>query len=323
MNYSNSKIKLISKKTLEIEANTLLDAREIIDDQYCEIVQLIHKCEGRLVITGIGKSAIAAQKMVSTFNSTGTPSLFLHAADALHGDMGMIKKDDLLICISKSGNSPEIATLLPFIKGMGTPIIGIHNRQGSTLAQLSDYSLYIPLKEEADPNNLAPTASTLSHIAIGDAIAVSLIEIRGFTPQHFAQYHPGGQLGKELYMTTGHLCAHNEKPKVNLSSSVREVILEISSKRLGATCVLDEHGEIAGIITDGDIRRMLSHHESTGHLTAEDIMSKHPKSITLQNLAIDALNLMKNNNITCLLVTDKDQYHGMIHLHDILKEGFS
>lgn len=323
MNQNDKKIINISLNTLKIEANALAMAKVAIDQSFCQIVNLIYTCKGRIIITGIGKSGIAAQKIVSTLNSTGTPSIFMHAADAIHGDLGMMKSEDIVIVLSKSGNSPEIKSLIPYIKRKGNITIGLTNNKDSILSQLSDHTIYVPLKEEADPNNLAPTASLITHIAIGDAIATSLIMLRKFQAKDFAEFHPGGQLGKELYLTVEHIFTKNESPAVKTTSSVREIILEISAKRLGATAVLDDRNQLVGVITDGDIRRMLTANDETKHLVAEDIMSPNPKFIEPSMLAYNALEIMKKHNITSLIVQNSNQYRGMIHLHDLLNEGFS
>ncbi len=323
MNHNDKQIIDISLNTLKVESEAIAAAHAVINENFCQIVNLIMQCSGRIIITGIGKSGIAAQKIVSTLNSTGTPSIFMHAADAIHGDLGMMTADDLVIILSKSGNSPEIKTLLPFINRKGNITVGINNNSESILAQLSQYNISIPLKEEADPNNLAPTASLLTHIAIGDAIATSLITLRNFKAKDFAEYHPGGQLGKELYLKVEHVYSKNEKPQVSPTATVREIILEISAKRLGATAVVNDNDEIIGVITDGDIRRMLSENEETKHLSALDIMTPNPKSIESDTLAYHALSIMKKHNITCLVVADSTKYQGLIHLHDLLNEGFA
>nr|MBP9055253.1 KpsF/GutQ family sugar-phosphate isomerase [Saprospiraceae bacterium] len=277
--------------------------------------------KGRLIVTGIGKSAIVAQKIVATFNSTGTTAVFMHAADAIHGDLGMIRSDDSVLCISKSGETPEIKVLVPLIRGFGNPLIAMVSNLESFLAKNADYVLMLPLEQEADPNNLAPTTSTTLQMAMGDAMAIALLSMRGFSSEHFAKFHPGGSLGKQLYLKVGDLIQQNEKPKVYLSDNIRKVILEISSKRLGATAVMDDNENLKGVITDGDLRRMLETKDSVAHLLASDIMTANPKSIQHDTLAVDALALMRKHSITQLIVTDGQRYKGMIHLHDMIREG--
>ena len=314
-------IKNVAINTILQEAESIKKLAEYIDQDFEDVVKLIYKSKGRVVVTGIGKSANIANKIVATLNSTGTPSLFMHAADAIHGDLGMIQKNDVIICISKSGNTPEIKVLVPIIKSRGNILIGMVSSTSSFLAKQADFVLKSTVDNEACPNNLAPTSSTTAQLVIGDALAVCLLEHRGFSTEDFAKAHPGGALGKKLYMRVNDLYKNNEAPKVSVNDNVKDVIVEISSKRLGATAVLNEKNEVEGIVTDGDIRRMLQNFENLEKLTAKDIMSSNPKTIQKDELAINAFNLMENNNITQLIVIQKDKYIGMVHLHDILKEG--
>jgi arabinose-5-phosphate isomerase len=274
-----------------------------------------------LVISGIGKSAIIAQKIVATLNSTGTPSIFLHAADAIHGDLGMVQQEDVVMIISKSGESPEIKVLLPLLKNFGNTLIGMVGSTASYLALQSDIVLNTTVPQEACPNNLAPTSSTTAQLVMGDALAIVLMELKGFGSDDFAKFHPGGILGKKLYMRVSDLYIQNEKPAVKLTASLKEVIVEISAKRLGATAVLDDQGSCVGIITDGDLRRMLEKNIPTDSATAEHIMSKNPKIINVDQLAVDALDLMRKNDITQLLVNSGEEYLGILHLHDLIREG--
>lgn len=277
--------------------------------------------DARLIVTGMGKSAIIAQKMVATFNSTGCPSLFMHAADAVHGDLGMITEDDIILCVSKSGETPEIKVLLPILRRTGNTIIAMTSNTRSSLGKAADYVLYIPVTQEADPNNLAPTASTTAQMALGDALAITLLALKGFSTTDFAKFHPGGSLGKQLYLRVGDISEKNEIPEVRLSSGIRETIIEISSKRLGIAVVLDKEGKICGVITDGDLRRMLESREDVSQLTARDIMTSDPRTIDIGEYAIHALETMRLNDITQLVVTKDGNYSGVIHLHDLLKEG--
>ena len=306
--------------TLRLEAEAIMGLVEKIDDDFVAIVNLILKSKGRVIVTGIGKSAIIAQKIVATFNSTGTPAIFMHAADAVHGDLGMIQKDDIVICLSKSGNTPEIKILTPLLKQSGNIIIGMVGQPDSELGLQADYILNTFVEKEACPNNLAPTTSTTAQLAMGDALAVCLLHVREFNKDDFARYHPGGSLGKRLYLKAGDLAIKNQKPSISPGASVKDVIVEISQNRLGAVVVIDGDS-ILGIITDGDIRRMLENFSNLADITASALMSSNPKRIDKEMLAIHALELIKANNITQLLVTDKDQYYGMIHLHDLLQEG--
>jgi len=307
-------------KTIDIEAEAVAKLRDQISKDFEEVIKLIFNSRGRVIVTGIGKSAQIAGKIVSTLNSTGTPSVFMHAADAVHGDLGIIREDDIIICLSKSGNTPEIKVLIPFLKLRGNPLIGIVGNSDSYLARKADYVLNTNTTQEACPNNLAPTASTTTQLVMGDALAVTLLEYRGFTAQDFAKFHPAGILGKKLYMKVADIYPNNEAPSVNVNDNLRKVILEISSKRLGATAVLD-HDEMKGIITDGDLRRMLEKQANLDTVTAATVMSPNPKTANPEMLVSDALDLMRSNSITQLLVLDNNQYVGVIHLHDILKEG--
>ena len=320
MNKSIDKIKDLAKTTLNIEADSVRNLQNYINDDFVASVKLIYESKGRVVITGIGKSAIIAQKMVATMNSTGTPSIFMHAADAIHGDLGTIQKDDIVICISKSGNTPEIKVLVPLLKTGGNKLIALVGNLDSYLAKQSDYVLNSTVEKEACPNNLAPTSSTTAQLAMGDALAVCLLDCRDFTSSDFAKYHPGGALGKKLYLKAGDIASQNQKPVVKPGDSIKSVIMEISSKRLGATAVVD-NGNLVGVITDGDLRRMLEKTDSISSLFASDIMNKTPKQIEAEELAVNAMQLLEKFNITQMIVTDKGKYHGFVHLHDLLKEG--
>jgi arabinose-5-phosphate isomerase len=311
----------IAKRTFSQEAEAINGLISLLDTQFEACVQLILNSKGRVIITGIGKSANIAGKIVATLNSTGTPAIFMHAADAIHGDLGNVQPDDVVICISKSGNTPEIKVLAPLIKMMKNPLIAIVGNIDSFLAQQANYVLNTTVAGEACPNNLAPTSSTTAQLVMGDALAVALLEMRGFTASDFAKYHPGGALGKMLYLTVGDLCKNNEVPKVLPNDSIKTLIIEISSKRLGVTAVLDKNKKILGIVTDGDLRRMLQNEQSANNLTAKDIMNATPKLIEESEKAVIALEIMRTHNITSLLVTKEGQYFGVVHLHDILKEG--
>jgi len=308
-------------ETIRIELAAIEKLPECINDDFINSVHSIFKSSGRLVITGIGKSAIVGQKIVATLNSTGTPSLFMHAADAIHGDLGMIQKDDCVLCLSKSGETPEIKILVPLLKNMGNIMIAMVSAPDSYLALHADYVLLTPTEREADPNNLAPTTSTTLQMIMGDAIATSLLALKGFTRNHFAKLHPGGALGKQLYLRVESLVERHEMPKVMENSSIREVIMEMTSKRLGATAVINKQEQLVGVITDGDLRRMLEKQDSPADLTAKDIMNAHPRIIQKDELAVNALEMMRTNNITQLVVLEDKEYIGMIHLHDLVKEG--
>ena len=307
--------------TLREEAEALRGLSEHVTTEVCHAVRFIYENQGRIVVTGIGKSAIVAQKIVATFNSTGTPAVFLHAADAIHGDLGLVSKGDIIMCLSKSGDTPEIKVLVPLIREFGNKIIAIVSHAESYLARQADYCILLPLEKEADPNNLAPTTSTTLQMAMGDAIAVALLTMRGFSQDHFARLHPGGSLGRQLYTRVADLVTKHDKPKVSPETNIRDVIVEISSRRLGSTAVTDSEGLILGIITDGDLRRMLQSGQDINTLSAKDIKSHHPKTIDIQSLAVDALHIMRQHSITQMIVTDGSGYAGMVHLHDILREG--
>lgn len=317
--YSDN-IRKYAKDTIQSEIDAMQKMHDFIDNAFVQSVTLMHEAKGRIVITGIGKSAIIAQKIVATMNSTGTPALFMHAADAIHGDLGMIQPDDVVILISKSGESPEIKALLPFIKNFGNKVIAICGSSNSYLAIHADYFINTTVDSEACPNNLAPTTSTTAQLLMGDALAVSLLQLKGFTDRDFAKFHPGGNLGKRLYLKVQDLSNKNAQPKVESTASLRTIIIEISSKYLGATAVL-ENEKLLGIITDGDLRRMLEINENPASLIAKDICSKNPKSIESSELAVQALELMRENDITQLIVTENGQYAGMVHLHDLVREG--
>ena len=310
----------IAKATILEESQAIANLINLLDINFEKAVEFIFHSKGRVIVTGIGKSANIATKIVATFNSTGTPAIFMHAADAIHGDLGIVQKDDVVICISKSGNTPEIKYLLPLIKARGNKVIAITGDKASVLGLQSDFCINAFVEKEACPNNLAPTSSTTAQLVIGDALAVCLLELKGFNSTDFAQFHPGGALGKKLYLRVGDLINKNEIPKVSLNSSIKEVIIEISQKRLGATAVLNNH-KIVGVITDGDIRRMLNNNVDFANLFAENIMNPHPKTITPDAMATEAFQIMNNNSITQLLVENQGNYIGIIHLHDLLKEG--
>ena len=317
---SKKSIVSLAKKTIAIESLAISQLAEFIDDTFAEAVELILNSNGRVIITGIGKSAIIANKIVATLNSTGTPSVFMHAADAIHGDLGLILADDVVICISKSGNTPEIKVLIPFLKNAGNTLIAITGNQKSVLAEQADFVFNSYVEKEACPINLAPTTSTTAQLVIGDALAVCLLELRGFTKDDFAKYHPGGALGKKLFLKVRDILALDEIPAVRPDASIKNVIVEISEKRKGVTAVTVEE-KIVGIITDGDLRRMLSVTEDLSQLRAEDIMSKNPRSITIDAMAIEAMELMDTHKISQLLVEDQGNYAGVIHIHDLIKEG--
>ena len=317
---SKQQILKIATQTILAESAAIYRLNDLLTDDFATAVEEIYHSKGRVVITGIGKSAIIAQKIVATMNSTGTPSMFLHASEAIHGDLGMVQPQDIVICISKSGNSPEIKVLVPILKRFGNTLIAITGNMTSFLAKGSDYVLNTTVESEACPINLAPTSSTTAQLVMGDAIAVSLMEIRGFTPSDFAKYHPGGALGKKLLLRVGDMLDRTHKPEVLHNSSTKNVIIEISEKRLGVSAVV-ENDLVIGIITDGDIRRMLNDRDTFTDLVAKDIMTKNPKMIQMSDMVIDALNILEDFSITQLIVLDNNQYAGVLHLHDILKEG--
>lgn len=315
-------IKQIALRTIDLEAQSISGLASFINDDFEKAVSAIANCTGRVVISGIGKSAVIAQKIVATLNSTGTPSIFMHAADAIHGDLGIVQQDDIVIIISKSGESPEIKVLVPLIKNFNNILIGMIGNIDSFLARQSNIVLNTTVDQEACPNNLAPTTSTTAQLVMGDALAVCLMEMKGFKSEDFAKFHPGGMLGKKLYLRVIDLSAANEKPKVSPAQSLKEVIVEMTQKRLGVTAVVDEQNHLLGIITDGDLRRMLNNTIQIDKVKAADIMTKNPKTIGPDELAVEALNMLRKNEITQLVVTDNGLYLGVIHLHDLLKEGF-
>ncbi len=310
----------IAKKAIETEAGAINHLANLLDHQFADAVNCILESKGRVVISGIGKSAIIASKIVATLNSTGTPAIFMHAADAIHGDLGTIQKDDVVICISKSGNTPEIKMLVPLIKLGNNKLIGMTGSPDSYLAQNADFTLHTFVEKEACPNNLAPTTSTTAQLVMGDALAICLLELRGFSSKDFAKYHPGGTLGKKLYLRVADIAQNNLKPEVGLDTHVKDVIVEISEKMLGATAVM-EGEKIRGIVTDGDIRRMLNKYENINGLTAKDIMTTKPKTIEAQVLAVRALKVMQSKGISQLLVVEGTKYIGVVHLHNLIKEG--
>jgi arabinose-5-phosphate isomerase len=317
----HSEIKKAAQRSLKIEGNAILALSEQINNDFIFAVEKILACSGRLVVTGIGKSAIIATKIVATLNSTGTPAVFMHAADAVHGDLGMIQQADIVMCISQSGNTPEIKLLLPMLRHAGNLLIGMTGDPASFLATNSDLVLLSTIAEEACPLKLAPTTSTAVQLALGDALAVCLLEQRGFTEKDFARYHPGGALGKRLYLRVDDLVGNNHQPQVAPTADLKQVIVSITTGRLGVTAVVDA-GKLLGIITDGDVRRMLDKHADLTGLTAAEVMSPQPRSILLGAYAVDALQLIRSANITQLLVVDEQgSYRGVVHIHDLLKEG--
>ncbi len=309
-----------ARKTILSESESIANLVQFIDDDFAKAAEIIFNSKGRLVVTGIGKSAIIAQKIVATLNSTGTPSLFLHAAEAIHGDLGMVQPGDAVICISKSGNSPEIKVLVPLLKRFGNILIGMTANKSSFLGKESDYVLNAYVENESCPNNLAPTNSTTAQLVLGDALAVSLMEMRNFKSEDFAKYHPGGALGKKLLLRVGDMLDGTHKPEVSPDCSIKKAIVEISEKRLGVTAVI-ENEKVVGIITDGDIRRMLNDRDNIAGVAASDIMTHNPKTIKSTDMAVDALNTMENHAITQLVVVDNGEFKGILNLHDILKEG--
>ena len=310
----------IARKTILSESKSIAKLVDFLTDDFANAVEIIFNSSGRLILTGIGKSAIIAQKIVASMNSTGTPALFLHASEAIHGDLGMVQPGDVVICISKSGNSPEIKVIVPILKRFGNPLIAITGNTTSFLAKESDFVLDTTIDAESCPINLAPTNSTTAQLVMGDALTVCLMELRNFKSDDFAKYHPGGALGKKLLLRVGDMLDQSHKPSVTPDSSIKKVIFEISEKRMGVTAVV-ENNHVIGIITDGDIRRMLNQNETFSHLTAKDIMTKNPKTIQLATMVADALNIIEDFSITQLVVLDNQEYKGVLHLHDILKEG--
>lgn len=317
---TSEQILSIAKKTIRSESKAIENLSDLLTDDFAKIVSLIYNSKGRLVVTGIGKSAIIAQKIVATLNSTGTPSMFLHASEAVHGDLGMVQPDDVVICISKSGNSPEIKILVPILNRFGNTLIAMTGNLTSFLAKHSQYILNTTVESEACPNNLAPTNSTTAQLVMGDCLAVCLMEMRQFKGEDFAKYHPGGALGKKLLLRVKDMLDGSRKPQVSPQTDIRTTIFEISEKRLGVAAVVDQN-KLIGIITDGDIRRMLSKNETITGITAGDIMTQNPKTIGPEDMVVEALNIMEDFSITQLLVADQGTYLGVIHLHDILKEG--
>ncbi|HQR91752.1 MAG: D-arabinose 5-phosphate isomerase [Bacteroidetes bacterium 24-39-8] len=308
-------------RTIQLEAQSIAGLAPFINEAFEKAIATIHASKGRLVISGIGKSAIVAQKIVATLNSTGTPSLFMHAADAIHGDLGMVQDEDVVLIISKSGESPEIKVLVPLIRNFGNILIGMVGNKESFLAREADIVLDTTVEQEACPNNLAPTSSTTAQMVMGDVVAVCLMELNGFNGRDFAKYHPGGNLGKRLYLRVGDLSKANEVPQVSHNASLKEVIVEITQKRLGLTAVLNQDGLLQGIITDGDLRRMLEKSSHIDQITAADILSPNPKTIAPDTLAVEALDLMRSNDISALLVVEDQRYMGVLHLHDLVREG--
>ena len=317
----SSEIISIGKRTIQQEADAIAGLLPFINDTFVSVVEKILQGNGRIVISGIGKSAIVAQKLVATLNSTGTPSLFMHAADAIHGDIGMVQQNDIVMVLSKSGDSPEIKVLIPLIKNFGNILIAICGQAESFLAKQSHYFLNTTVSQEACPNNLAPTSSTTAQLVMGDAIAICLMEMKGFGSEEFAKFHPGGTLGKKLYLRVADLYINNEKPSVIDTSSLKDVIIEITKKRLGVTAVINENNMLLGVITDGDLRRMLEKKIALDSVTARDIMTLDPKKIDTSKLAVDALDVMRKNNITQLIVMEQEKYVGILHLHDLIREG--
>ncbi|HSC54591.1 MAG TPA: KpsF/GutQ family sugar-phosphate isomerase [Phnomibacter sp.] len=318
----NMEIKTLALQTIQLEADSVAGLQKFINNTFEEVVQLMHQCKGRLVISGIGKSAIIAQKIVATLNSTGTPSLYMHAADAIHGDLGMITPLDVVMVISKSGNSPEIKVLVPLIKNFGNTVIGMVGNTESFLAKHSHYILDTTVDKEACPNNLAPTSSTTAQMVMGDTLAVCLMHLNRFSGDDFAKFHPGGTLGKKLFLRVSDLVADNPKPSVKPSTKLLpDTIIEMTAKRLGATAVINDDNTVFGIITDGDLRRMLERNQTMNELVASDICSRNPKWIEPGALAVEALDKLRQFDITHLIVSTNNQYVGILHLHDLIKEG--
>jgi len=319
---SNQSILDIIKQTIDLQSNSISNLNKYVNVDFVDSIQLILKSKGRVIVSGIGKSAIIAQKIVATFNSTGTPSIFMHAADAIHGDLGLIQQNDVVICISKSGNTPEIKALIPFIKANDSnKLIAITGDKNSFLAKNANFVLNSNVKKEACPNNLAPTTSTTAQLVIGDAIAVTLLKLRGFDSKDFAKYHPGGSLGKKLYLKVKDLVDSKNKPTISYNSNISSVIIEMSEKMLGAVVVVDNSGNIMGIITDGDLRRQLVKSLNISEINAEEIMTKNPLVINSNTMAIEALKLMKTKKISHLIVEENNKYHGIIHIQNIIREG--
>lgn len=316
----NINVKDIVIQTILTETQAISRLVNGIDDSINEILSKILTTKGRIIATGIGKSAIIAQKFVATLNSTGTPAVFMHAADAIHGDLGVILPDDIVFCLSKSGNTPEIKVLVPLIKHNGNILVAIVSDTNSYLATHADYIIAATVEREACPNNLAPTSSTTAQLVICDAVAVALLQLKGFTAADFAKYHPGGTLGRKLYMKVSDILQKKSAPQVSPNDNIKKVIVEISSKRLGATAVVNEN-KVMGIITDGDLRRMIERNNDFSTIKAQDIMSSNPKNIQAGELAINAFYLMEKHKITQLIVMENEKYVGMIHLHDLFQAG--
>ncbi|PCJ98311.1 MAG: D-arabinose 5-phosphate isomerase [Flavobacteriaceae bacterium] len=310
----------IARKTIETEGEAIHHLATLLNDEFSKAVNCILESNGRVIVTGVGKSAIIASKIVATLNSTGTPAIFMHAADAIHGDLGTIQKNDVVICISKSGNTAEIKALVPLIKRGGNILIGMTGGLDSYLSKQSNFTLNTYVKKEACPNGLAPTTSTTAQMVMGDALAISLLKLKGFDSKDFAQYHPGGALGKKLYLSVKDIVANNMVPQVAITAPVKEVIVEISEKMLGVTAVMQD-SKIVGVVTDGDIRRMLNKHDNIGKLTAKDIMSESPKTINAEILAVKALEIMQEKEITQLLAVENGKYIGVVHIHNLINEG--
>lgn len=317
---NNDKIISVAKKTIETESKAILNLASLVDQEFAEAVGYIYQSNGRVIVTGIGKSANIATKIVATLNSTGTPSIFMHAADAIHGDLGTVQENDSVICISKSGNTPEIKVLVPLIKAIGNKLIAITSNKDSFLGQQADYVLNAYVEKEACPNNLAPTSSTTAQLVMGDALAMALLDLRGFSSSDFAKFHPGGSLGKQLYLRVSNLTQQNKKPQVTPDANIKDVIMEISKNMLGVTAVIQD-SDIVGIITDGDLRRMMSKNDSFKGLTAKDIMSKNPKTIDNNAMAVAALEVMESSSITQIIAQENGVYSGIVHIHDLTKEG--
>ncbi|MDN6310744.1 D-arabinose 5-phosphate isomerase [Psychroflexus sp. S27] len=317
---SQSKIQTLAKETIQLQAKAISSLVESINIDFEKAVDVIFNSSGRVVITGVGKSAIIAQKIVATLNSTGTPSIYMHAADAIHGDLGNIQKDDVVICISKSGTTPEIKVLVPFIQSFGNTLIAITGNLKSFLAEEANFVLDTHVEKEACPNNLAPTTSTTAQLVMGDALAIALLNLRGFSSSDFARYHPGGALGKALYLRVSDVTKHNQKPQVSIDASLRDIIIEISEKMLGVAAVIEDD-KIVGIITDGDLRRMLKNNTDVSQLKAKDIMSKNPKTISNDAMAIDAMEILETNDISQVISEENGKYAGVVHIHNLVKEG--
>ncbi len=315
-----SQIISVAKQTIETESKAILYLAQLVDEEFANAVETVYNSKGRVVITGIGKSANIATKIVATLNSTGTPAIFMHAADAIHGDLGTILADDVVICISKSGNTPEIKVLVPLIKSRGNKLIAITSNRESFLGVQSNFVMHAYAEKEACPNNLAPTTSTTAQLVIGDALAMALLDLRGFSSKDFARFHPGGSLGKKLYLRVSDLTSLNERPQVTPDTDVKKVIVEISEKLLGVTAVV-QNNKIVGIITDGDLRRMLTKVDNIAGLTAKDIMTAHPKTINNDAMAVEAMEIMDTNGITQILAEENGIYCGVVHIHNLTKEG--